>query len=162
VESGLFSDRRLMAANERRLQLIPMKEQTFLILAVLFLAALQVAFHYFLKWRLRIDPGVEQTRSAAVSPEFTRCQQRLAKVAKVQSHIGIVFGIWLSLFLAAVCRTAVAGDTAMAARSNVERVVAGCGKRRAQHLVHAFLVGVAVLRLRLGEPSERGQITGAV
>lgn len=91
-----------MAANERRLQLIPMKEQTFLILAVLFLAALQVAFHYFLKWRLRIDPGVEQTRSAAVSPEFTRCQQRLAKVAKVQSHIGIVFGIWLSLFLAAV------------------------------------------------------------
>lgn len=81
---------------------MPMQEQTLLIFAGLFLAVSQVALHYFLKWRLRSDPGIEQTLEAAASPELTRCRRRLATVAKVQSHIGLVFGLWLSLFLAAV------------------------------------------------------------
>jgi hypothetical protein len=81
---------------------MPMEEQTLLIFAGLFLAVSQVALHYFLKWRLRSDPGIEQTLEAAASPELTRCRRRLATVAKVQSHIGLVFGLWLSLFLAAV------------------------------------------------------------
>ncbi len=81
---------------------MPMEEQTLLIFAGLFLAVSQVALHYFLKWRLRSELGVEQTLEAAGSPELTRCRQRLAMVAKVQSHIGLVFSLWLSLFLAAV------------------------------------------------------------
>lgn len=79
-----------------------MEEQTFLILAGLFLAVLEVGLHYFLKWRLQIDCGIEQTLAAAASLEFKRCRQKLAVVAKVQSHIGLVFGLWLSMFLGAV------------------------------------------------------------
>ena len=79
-----------------------MEEQTLLIFAGLFLSVSQVALHYFLKWRLPSDLGIEQTLEAAALPELSRCRQRLALVAKVQSHIGLVFGLWLVLFLAAV------------------------------------------------------------
>jgi hypothetical protein len=81
---------------------MPIGEQTFLIIAGLFLAVSQAALHYFLKWRLPNDSEVEQTSESAVSQELMRCRRRLAMVAKVQSHMGLVFGLWLSLFLAAV------------------------------------------------------------
>ena len=83
-------------------EFVPMEEQKFLILAGLLLAAMQGGFHYFLQWRLRIDPAVEGTLTIVCHPEFGRFRQKLATAVKVQSHIGMVFGPWLSLFLAAV------------------------------------------------------------
>ena len=77
-----------------------MEDQLFLVLAAIFLGVLQFALHWFLKWRLRIDPAVQQRLEAHCSPVFLQYRKRLATATRVQSHIGMVFGPWLCMYLA--------------------------------------------------------------
>jgi hypothetical protein len=79
---------------------VPMEDKLFLTFAALFLVVLQFAIHWFLKWRLRIAPANQQKLDADCSPVFLRYRRRLATASKVQSHIGMVFGPWLCMFLA--------------------------------------------------------------
>ena len=81
--------------------IVPMEDQLFLVLAAIFLVGvLQFALPFFLKWRLRIDPAVQQRLEAHCSPVFLHYRKRLATATRVQSHIGMVFGPLLCLFLA--------------------------------------------------------------
>lgn len=77
-----------------------MEDQLFLALAVIFLGGLQYALHRFLKWRLWVDPAFQQRVDAECSPVFLRYRRWLSTANKVQSHIGMVFGPWLCMFLA--------------------------------------------------------------
>ena len=77
-----------------------MEDNLFLAFAALFLAVLQFAIHWFLKWRLRIAPTDQQKLDADCSPVFLQYRRRLATASKVQSHIGMVFGPYLCMFLA--------------------------------------------------------------
>ena len=77
-----------------------MEDQVFLAFAALFLAVLQCALHWFLKWRLRIAPAVQQQLESNCSPVFLEYRRKLATTTKVQSHIGMLFGPWLCMFLA--------------------------------------------------------------
>jgi hypothetical protein len=77
-----------------------MEDQIFIGVAAILLGLLQFALHWFLKWRLRIDPVLEQSLEAQCSPEFLKHRRRLTTSIKIQSHIGMVFGPWLCMFMA--------------------------------------------------------------
>lgn len=76
-----------------------MEDQVFLISAVLFLALLQFALHWFLKWRLRIDPAVQQKPAPNCSPAFLGYRGKLSTACRIQSHIGVLIGPWFCMFL---------------------------------------------------------------